>query len=405
MTAGSHRRRIPWIAIWALLAAALLSIPATAQPALDPDSIDCLKSREPDRLIAACSAVISRRPLAFAYLHRAIAHFRKGETAQALEDVSEAIRLKPDSAAAYYNRAIIYSSKDPDRAIDDLDQVIRLNPKDAMAHYSRGHLRLGKNQLDLAIPDLDQAIRLDPNYYKAHFDRGVVHLAKLSLLEATREFDETIRLKPDFGDAYFNRGVTWFKRSERLPAGATAESPWTVWAPAMRPDDAKKAIDDFDQAIRLAPDIDQAYWTRGLAQIGLQHYDKAIGDLTEAIRRGPDNKTAYLARGTAWLASNRPDRARDDYAEIVRRAPASSDGYVGRALANARQAEWALVVADLTEAERLNPDRHRGIALAFARRCVEQRGKGACAAETLCTAHPWFCSRGPVRDMDTDSSK
>src|SRR6266700_2865653 len=112
MTTGSHGPPIQWmIAIWALLALGFLPVLATAQPAVDPDAIDCLKSREPDRLIAACSAVISRRPLAFgAYLNRAIAHFRKGETAQALEDVSEAIRLKPDSAAAYYNRAIIYSS-------------------------------------------------------------------------------------------------------------------------------------------------------------------------------------------------------------------------------------------------------------------------------------------------------
>jgi tetratricopeptide (TPR) repeat protein len=53
------------------------------------------------------------------YCNRGLAHYRKNETDEALDDFSRAIELDPKTALAYNNRAAIYRvRKDYDRAIE-----------------------------------------------------------------------------------------------------------------------------------------------------------------------------------------------------------------------------------------------------------------------------------------------
>ena len=60
---------------------------------------------------------------------------------KAIVDYSEAIKLKPDYAEAYNNRARTYLKKvDFDKAIEDYTKAIELNPQDVDAYYTRGKL-------------------------------------------------------------------------------------------------------------------------------------------------------------------------------------------------------------------------------------------------------------------------
>ena len=53
---------------------------------------------------------------------------------QAIADYTQAIRLNPNYALAYYNRGNVYYRKgDYDRAIADYEAVLRINPNDADA--------------------------------------------------------------------------------------------------------------------------------------------------------------------------------------------------------------------------------------------------------------------------------
>ena len=51
---------------------------------------------------------------------------------------------------------------DHDKAIADFTEAIRLNPKDAEAYYSRGGAYGEKGDYDKAIADFTEAIRLNP---------------------------------------------------------------------------------------------------------------------------------------------------------------------------------------------------------------------------------------------------
>jgi tetratricopeptide (TPR) repeat protein len=93
--------------------------------------------------------------------------YKYGETKnydEAIQCYSEAIRLMPDYADAYYNRGIERKDKgDLDGAIKDYTEAIRLKPNFADAFHNRGYARRVKGDLDGAIKDYTEALIANPN--------------------------------------------------------------------------------------------------------------------------------------------------------------------------------------------------------------------------------------------------
>jgi len=67
------------------------------------------------------------------------------------------------------------------------------------------------------------------------------------------------------------------------------------------------AIKDYNEAIRLEPDLAFAYNNRGYTYSALKQYQLAIKDYNEAIRLNPDFVFAYNNRGNAYHASGKID--------------------------------------------------------------------------------------------------
>ncbi|GAB6392387.1 MAG: tetratricopeptide repeat protein [Treponematales bacterium] len=78
--------------------------------------------------------------------------------------------------------------------------AIRLNPHDAAAYYQRGDAYYDINNYDAAITDFTQAIRLNPNYDKAYHLRGVSYFIKDDYDAAITDFTEAVRLDPNNAD-------------------------------------------------------------------------------------------------------------------------------------------------------------------------------------------------------------
>lgn len=62
----------------------------------------------PKKALSAFSDAIKYSPEEEAYLNRALLYNKKGQYKDAIEDLTEAIRLNPKSAMSYYNRGIAY---------------------------------------------------------------------------------------------------------------------------------------------------------------------------------------------------------------------------------------------------------------------------------------------------------
>ena len=106
--------------------------------------------------------------------------------------------------------------------------------------------------------------------------------------------------------------------------------------------DYDRAIEDYDQSIKLIPGYAKPFNNRGLAYQKKGEYERAIKDFDEAIKLDPNYASAFANRADTYQKMNEYDRAFQDFDEAIRLAPnlaAVGMDAVGPApsLANCRQ--------------------------------------------------------------------
>ncbi|MEK6949431.1 MAG: tetratricopeptide repeat protein [Nanoarchaeota archaeon] len=112
----------------------------------------------------------------------------------------------------------------------------------------------------------------------AYNNRGATRADKGNLDKAIEDYNEAIRLDPNFVEAYNNRGNA-----------------------RARKDNLDEAIDDYNEAVRLNPNYALAYYNRGIALYRKGNRNRAIDDYNEAIWLDPNFALAYNNRGNARL--------------------------------------------------------------------------------------------------------
>ena len=103
------------------------------------------------------------------YLSKAKLHLDNGEYQKAVEDLTEAIRIDPKFAKAYYNRAYIYNELgEYQKSIEDYTEVIDkaspLDPIIGLVYASRGLAYGELGQKDKADSDRQRACELDSKF-------------------------------------------------------------------------------------------------------------------------------------------------------------------------------------------------------------------------------------------------
>jgi tetratricopeptide (TPR) repeat protein len=85
----------------------------------------------------------------------------------------------------------------------------------------------------------------------------------------------------------------------------------------------EEADDDFSAAIRLMPDLAEAYVNRGAARIGMRKFKESVADLNKALSLGvKEPEKAYYDRGLAYEWLDNPKAAYADYKKALELSPA-----------------------------------------------------------------------------------
>jgi len=92
---------------------------------------------------------------------------------------------------------------------------------------------------------------------------------------------------------------------------------------------SERAINDYERAINLKPDMAEAYYNRANVYGEKRLYDEAIADYSVAIRLAPDVPT-YANRGWTYEKMGRRELAIADYRMVLKLDP--SDQYAQSAL-------------------------------------------------------------------------
>lgn len=181
-------------------------------------------------------------------------------TAQAIADLTTAIRLRP-GAADYHNwRAVNYRlSDDIDDAIRDYTEAIHLAPRWAVLYGNRANCWGYKGEYSKAVADCIKGLELDPTWPWLWGESGYAREMLGQYETAISHYKESIRLQPS--EAFSMRRLAWIYATcndSALRNGSSAidlgkqACELTKWKDAWYLDSLAAAYAetrDFDQAI------------------------------------------------------------------------------------------------------------------------------------------------------------
>jgi len=205
----------------------------------------------------------------------------EGDEKGALAFYQEAIRQNPNCPAAYVNIARHQAKGNADevyeavlnlrRALAFRSDYLPAFNELALIHFKRGKSRDQRSELDLAEIVLRQAQLIDESYAPIYNTWGLVKLERGDLLAALQFFEQARKLDPNIFEAQMNFGqITLSFRGYR---------------------DAREA---FAQAVKLRPDDYDAVVGLGAALRGLEQYDEAEKQYKRAIELDSDRPDAYF---------------------------------------------------------------------------------------------------------------
>ena len=279
-----------------------------------------------------------------------------------MADLGEVIRLVSNDVVAHFWRGVFLERQgDLDGAGNDFTEVIRRQPRNAWAYYHRSVVRRKQGDFVGALQDLDEGIRLrqagdlkyvsySPAWYRndswggwewMYFSRGLVRQLQDDHDGAIEDFTEAIRIAPRVYGPFRGRGVSWQAKGDARRATMDLARDHYLRGIAWLGNDPHRAVEDFGRSIDLDPRIEAEYPDDAWARV-----------------------KAYLDRAKSRKASDDRDGALADYNEAIRLEPDDAWAYLDRGWLRVDMADHRGAAADFDEAVRLNPD----FAQAYSRR-------------------------------------
>lgn len=286
-------------------------------------------------LYAHVSALDESHPEA---LHlRGVICLQWGQAAIGIELIQQALRLQPDNAKAHFNIANAFLGQQLyDDALDHFDLALKHKPGYPQALTGQAKALLSSERPYSALVSLAQALRLQPNFLDAHlylvlsqaqlaqFESAQLRLTQLTQLfpdqalvteiaqrvmelrqvhvEQTRAYVDATAVRPS-AELFAQLGTLAHGRRDFLPAiafynASLAENPLQAKVFHLKGlshlgiGQFYGAIECFDHATSLDPNMGDAWHNAGSALCDLHQYPAAIAQFKQAIRASSDKASS-----------------------------------------------------------------------------------------------------------------
>ncbi|MEW5855942.1 MAG: tetratricopeptide repeat protein, partial [Cyanobacteriota bacterium] len=163
--------------------------------------------------------------------------------------------------------------------------------------------------------------------------------------EAIASYDQALKIKPDKDEAWFNRGIA-LKNLGRL----------------------EEAVASYDQALKIKPGKDEAWNNRGVTLKKLERLEEAVASYDQALKIKPDKDEAWFNRGIALKKLGRLEEAVASYDQALKIKPDKDKAWFNRGNALGDLGRLEEAIASYDQALKIKPDKdkawfNRGIAL------------------------------------------
>lgn len=280
-----------------------------------------------------------------------------GALEEALQGYDAVLAAQPEHAVARSNRAqILLVWGEYRQALIEFHQVIDLEPNVAVLYLNRGyaHQRLGEQAA--AQADYEAALRLDPDLTEAKGYLAML-MAEKAPQEAMSRLHRVLEEMPDFYEAWLARADLYFARADWLLAVADL-----VMAQDINPEraDTYQRLEQIGEKLSAriaAQPEDTQRWVQRARYYAQQGLDReAIQDWDQAIRLAPRNALLRTGRGRMWLRCGDPARAIIDFDRAIALQPEQAEFYKERGIARAEAFQPVQARQDFDQALRLDPE-------------------------------------------------
>ena len=150
--------------------------------------------------------------------------------------------------------------------------------------------------------------------------------------QALAAYDEAIRLNPNLAEAYNNRGIVKYELGQYAAA-----------------------VEDYSAAIRLRSNFVDALNNRGNAHAALGQFPNAAQDLQAAVKLDDNNAVCHNNLGSVYYSMRNFDAALSEYTRAIQLNPAYAEAYYNRAALYYGQRKYSEALADIQKSLSLNP--------------------------------------------------
>lgn len=151
---------------------------------------------------------------------------------------------------------------------------------------------------------------------------------------AIQDYDSAIKLAPNDINTYINRGDFYCKHGYQ-----------------------DRAIEDYNKILELDPNNVDAYIGRGNAYTNTGHL--AQRDLNKAVELNPNDFKAYMARSIIYLNMGQNNLALEDASRAVALNPKNSEVYNNRGLVYYNLKQYDSALQDYSKALELDPKNYK----------------------------------------------
>jgi tetratricopeptide (TPR) repeat protein len=234
----------------------------------------------------------------------------EGKSEEAVNALSEALKIDPDTAAVNYWRGRSYQDLGKHaEAIADFKISLKQWPNDSTAWVDLSQSQFDSNLYEDALLSVTQALRFDPTYSYGHELKSRILLATGSWEAAANAADQAIKLTPQ-------RALAHFRKAEALRRGSSPEQ--ALWA-----------IQDY---IRLEPELPWGYTERARINLIVGERHTVQQDLIRARRIAPDEIDVDYVMAWYLEDEKRLEDAIKTYDSIVQRTPADPWPHFNKAM-------------------------------------------------------------------------
>lgn len=263
-------------------------------------------------------------------------------------------------------------------------ELVKQRQHVAQAYYGRAMLRIYGSHAGADVmlwqharEDLSEAIRHDENHIAARTARAVINMRLGVLNEAAADLGVIIRRDPSNPWAYLKRAECHGRLGD-------------VRANRDEPEEAqhhyRQALDDYNRAIKLAPDAIAGYHGRANVYVALSEFDRAIHDLDCARELDP-HSFAPGPRVRALMGQERYRAAIDIVDDAISRGSEHSELYTAKGKAHLALGHYGLALSAFERATEYTS--------------VEERAAGWLALAWLLATSPDARYRDGNRSLDT----